>query len=92
LSYSLNDASSDSITVTMIAPSPSSSPSYGVTITSVANDVVYAILVVLDSIAQTITELAPYLITFFVEFSVLHHTYNAARGVIRRYFGGYFRV
>jgi len=88
LSYSVGDTSSDSITVTIAA----ASPSQGVTVTSVVNDIVYAISVILDTIAQAIAELAPYLISFIVAFSVLGRTYNAVRGVVLRFFERYFRI
>jgi hypothetical protein len=68
------------------------SPSRGITITSVVNDVIYAISVILDSIAHAIAELAPYLISFLAAFSVLSRTYNAVRGVVRLYFGRYLRI
>jgi len=108
LSYSVSDQVSDSITVTVngltytypppptttttTAASPSPSPSQGVTVTSVVNDIVYAISVILDTIAQAIAELAPYLISFIAAFSVLGRTYNAVRGVVLRFFGRYFRI
>jgi len=74
------------------AASPSPSPSQGVTVTSVVNDIVYAISVIFDSIAQAIAELAPYLISFLAAFSVMGRTYNAVRSVILRFFGRYFRI
>ena len=92
MSYLISDVASDSITVTMTAASPSPSPSQGITITSVVNDVVYAISVILDAIDQAIRELAPYLISFLAAFTVLSRTYNAVRGVVRRYFGRYLRI
>jgi len=108
LSYSVSDVASDSVTVTVdgltytyppsptttttATASPSSSPSQGVTVTSVVNDIIYAISVIFDSIAQAITELAPYLISFLVAFSVLGHTYSTVGGVIWRFFGRYFRI
>jgi len=88
LSYSVSDVASDSVTVTVTAVSPSQ----GVTVTSVVNDIVYAISVILDSIARAIVEFAPYLISFIVAFSVLGHTYNAVRGVVLRFFGRYFWI
>ena len=88
MSYSLSDAVSDSVTVTMTAASPSP----GVTVTSVVNDVVYAISVVLDSIARTIAEFAPYLIAFPSAVFMVSRAYNAVRGVVRRYLGRYFRI
>ena len=108
MSYSISDAASDSVTVTVdgltyiyppsptttttAAASPSPSPSQGVTVTSVVNDIVYAISVIFDTIAEAITELAPYLISFLAAFSVMGHTYNAVRDVILRFFGRYFRI
>ena len=108
MSYSVSDQASDSVTVTVdgltytyppphtttttTAVSPSPSPSQGVTVTSVVNDIVYAISVILDSIARAIIELAPYLISFIVAFSVMGRTYNALRDVISRFFGRYFRI
>ena len=77
-------------TTDMASPSPS--PSQGVTVTSVVSDIVYAISVILDTIAQAIAELAPYLISFIVAFSVMGRTYNAVRGVVMRFFGRYFRI
>jgi len=88
LSYSVSDTASDSITVTLTA----ASPSQGVTVTSVVNDIVYAISVILDSIARAIAEFAPYLISFIVAFSVLGRTYSAVEGVVLRFFGRYFRI
>jgi hypothetical protein len=73
-------------------PTTAASPSQGVTVTSVVNDIVYAISVVFDDIAQAIAELAPYLISFIAAFSVVVHTYNAVRGVVMRFFGRYFRI
>ena len=73
-------------------PTTAASPSQDVTVTSVVNDIVYAISVVLDDIAQAIAELAPYLISFIAAFSVMGRTYNAVRGVILRFFGRYFRI
>ena len=92
MSYSVSDVASDSTTVTVTAASTSASPSQGITITSVANDIVYAILVVLDSIAQAITKLAPYLMSFIVTFSALRYAYNVSTPVVRRFFGRYFRI
>jgi len=108
LSYSLSDITSDSVVVTVdgltyvyppppattttTAASPSPSPSQGVTVTSVVNDIIYAISVILDTIDQAIRELVPYLISFLAAFSVLSRTYNAIRGVVRRYFGRYLRI
>ena len=88
MSYPVSDVASDSVAVTLTA----ASPSRGVTVTSVVNDIVYAISVILDSIARAIAELAPYLIFFIAAFSVLRHTYNATRGVVWRFFGRYFRI
>jgi len=88
LSYSLSDQASDSVAVTLTA----ASPSQGVTVTSVVNDIVYAISVILDTIARAIAELAPYLISFIAAFSVLGRTYNAVRGIVLRFFGRYFRI
>jgi hypothetical protein len=68
------------------------SPSQGVTVTSVVNDIIYAISVILDSIAHAIAEFAPYLIAFPSAVFVLSHAYNAVRDVIERYFGRYFRI
>jgi len=79
-------------TTTTTVASPSPSPSQGVTVTSVVNDIVYAISVIFDSIAQAIAELAPYLISFLAAFSVMGRTYNAVRGVVLRFFGRYFRI
>ena len=79
-------------TTTTTVASPSSSPFQGVTVTSVVNDIVYAISVIFDSIALAIAELAPYLISFPSVFFVLRRTYNVTRGVIRLFFGRYFRV
>jgi len=108
LSYSVSDQASDSVTVTVdgltytypppptttttTAASPSPSPSQGVTVTSVVNDTVYEISVILDTIARAIAELAPYLISFIAAFSVLGRTYNAVRGIVLRFFGRYFRI
>lgn len=88
MSYSLSDQASDSVTVTVTAVSPSQ----GVTVTSVVNDIVYTISVILGSMAQAIAELAPYLISFIAAFSVMGRTYNAVRGVVLRFFGRYFRI
>ena len=92
MSYSLSDAVSDSVTVTMTAPSQTSSPSQGVTVTSVVNDIIYAVSVVLDSIARAIIEFAPFLIAFPSAVFIVGRAYNAVRGVIGLYFGRYFRV
>jgi len=108
LSYSVSDQASDSVAITTTsttsttspsiaatttaAASPSPSPSQGVTVTYVVNDIVYAISVILDSMARAIIELAPYLISFIVAFSVLDRTYNAIRGVVLRFFGRYFQI
>jgi len=94
LSYSLSDQASDSVAVTLTAASPSQGvlPSQGVTVTSVVNDIVNAVSVILDSIARAIAEFAPYLISFIAAFSVLGRTYNAVRGVVLRFFGRYFRI
>jgi hypothetical protein len=104
LSYSVSDVASDSITVivdglTYVYPPPpattttaAASPSQGVTVTSVINDIIYAISVILDAVDQAIRELAPYLISFLAAFTVLSRTYNAVRGVVRRYFGRYLRI
>ena len=88
MSYPVSDVASDSVAVTLTA----ASPSQGVTVTSVANGIVYAISVILDTIARAIVEFAPYLIFFIVAFSVLGRTYNAVRGVVLRFFGRYFRI
>ena len=93
LTYTYPPPPSPSTTTTAtIAASLSPSPSQGVTVTSVVNDIVYAISVIFDSIAQAIVELAPYLISFLVAFSVMDRTYNAVRGVVLRFFGRYFRI
>jgi len=104
LSYSVSDTTSDSVTVTVdgltytypppptTATTTAASPSQGVTVTSVVNDIVYAISVILDNIAQAIAELAPYLISFIAAFSVLGRTYNVVRGIVLRFFGRYFRI
>ena len=84
--------SSSTTSTTTTAASPSPSPSQGVTVTSVANDIVYAISVILDSIARAIVELVPYLISFIAAFSMMGRTYNAVRGVVLRFFGRYFRI
>jgi hypothetical protein len=88
LSYSVSDQASDSVAVTLTAVSPSQ----GVTVTSVVNDIINAVSVILDTIARAIAEFAPYLIFFIVAFSVLGRTYNAVRGVVLRFFGRYFRI
>jgi hypothetical protein len=88
LSYSVSDQASDSVAVTLTV----ASPSQGVTVTSVVNDIVNAVSVIFDSIARAIAEFAPYLISFIVAFSVLGHTYNAVRGVVLGFFGRYFRI
>jgi len=76
----------------MTAVSPSSSPSQGVTVTSVVNNIVYAVSVVFDSIARAIIEFAPFLIAFPSAVFIVGRAYNAVRGVIGLYFGRYFRV
>jgi len=88
LSYSVSDQVSDSITVTVTA----ASPSQGVTVTSVVNDIVNAVSVIFDSIARAIAEFAPYLIAFPSALFIVSRTYNAVRDVILQFFGRYFRI